>query len=240
MAQEKTQEGAAPGNGQDEIVQSDRDPGQTAEPAPSPEPEPTKPESAETSPADQPTPEQAPGAPESAQDRPEPDQAASEPQPAQPEEEPEPDELTTVQQVLRKLVNLIGIRAGIEVTRKENIYYANIKARHSNGLLIGRRGGTLRSIQYLTRLIVKQSCPQVPMIVVDVSGYRVRRDNFLRKKATAVARIVLETRREMALDLLNDKEMEIVQETLEPMSGIRVHALGTGARRNVIIALVTE
>ncbi|OYD16863.1 hypothetical protein CH330_01585 [candidate division WOR-3 bacterium JGI_Cruoil_03_51_56] len=155
-------------------------------------------------------------------------------------EKTKPDEPTAVRQTLQKLVNMVGIKAKIEVTERENAYYANIKARHSNGLLIGHRGGTLRSLQYLTRLIVKQEYPNALPITVDVSGYRLRRENFLRKKATAVARIVLETQREMALDLLTEKEMEIVRQALKPMAGIRVYALGTGTRRNVIIAPIAE
>lgn len=142
-----------------------------------------------------------------------------------------------VRNVLGDIVRHIGIRSRIEVAKQDNgTYYANIKARHSNGLLIGHRGGTLRAIQYLTRLIVKQYYPDVPPVTVDVSGYRVRRENFLRKKATAVAKIVKETGREMALDLLTEKEMEVVRDALSSMPEVRVYALGTGSRRNVIIA----
>ena len=151
--------------------------------------------------------------------------------------EPPPDEPSLVRIVLQKLIGHVGIKAKIEVAPQEGGgYYANIRTKHSNGLLIGRRGQTLRAIQYLTRLIVKQQYPDVPPIAVDVSGYRMRRENFLRKKATAVARIVLETRHEMALDLLTEKEMEVVQEALRVIPGIRVYAVGTGTRKNVIIA----
>ena len=58
--------------------------------------------------------------------------------------------------------------------------------------------------------------------MVDVGGYRLRRESFLSKKAEAVARIVLETRREMSLDLLTEKEMEIIVEHL------RGHPRGPG------------
>lgn len=165
------------------------------------------------------------------------------PEPAAPVEEPPPeklDEPAMVHKVLSTLIRLIGIKARIEISRNEQGYYANIKTRHSTGLLIGHRGGTLRSLQYLTRIIVRQDYPDVPVITVDVSGYRVRRENFLRKKATAVARIVMETGREMALDLLTEKEMEIVQDALKEMHTIRVYALGTGTRRNIIIAPTHE
>jgi len=94
----------------------------------------------------------------------------------------------------------------------------------------------MRSLQYVVRMIVKKHYPDVPTVTVDVSGYLARRENFLSKKATAVARIVVETRREMALDMLTEKEMETVEHALEAVPGVRVYALGTGMRRNVIIA----
>ena len=162
---------------------------------------------------------------------------AAAPAPSGPPVEEEPmDEQEYVHRVLSKLLSYIGIRTRVEITKTNESYYANIRTKHSNGLLIGRRGQTLRSLQYLTRVIVKQKFDAVPPITVDVSGYRLRRENFLRKKGTAVARIVLETHREMALDLLTEKEMELVVEALKPIEGIRVYAVGTGTRKNIIIA----
>lgn len=238
MAQEETTEGAVTGNGQDELAKSQAPaaPETAAAPAP-PEPEPAQ----HTPPPVEPVPPAAPEtpAPESVAPDTGPAEAPAEAAPAEPEPV-KPTEPEMVSRVLGDLIRLVGIKARIEVARNEQGYYANIKTRHSTGLLIGHRGGTLRSLQYLTRLIVRQDYPDVPVITVDVSGYRVRRENFLRKKATAVARIVMETGREMALDLLTEKEMELVQDALKTLPTIRVYALGTGTRRNVIIAPTHE
>lgn len=225
MVQEEVNEGAVAGNGAaPEIEESAADAAQPAGKAPeSPAPDAVPPAAPEVPAPEAETP--------AAEPTPEPDAPA----------EPLPDEPSLVRIVLQKLIGHIGIKAKIEVASQEDgSYYANIRTKHSNGLLIGRRGQTLRSIQYLTRLIVKQHYPEVPPIAVDVSGYRMRRENFLRKKATAVSRIVLETRREMALDLLTEKEMEVVQEALRTLAGIRVYAVGTGTKKNVIIAPTGE
>ncbi len=220
MAQEETKEGAVTGDGATTEVEH---PATDARSDTGAAPEPQPAEVATPPPGPEST--AAPPAAES----------------APPPPEPLPDEQTLIRNVLQKLIGYIGIKAKIEINRQDDqSYYTNIKTKHSNGLLIGRRGQTLRSIQYLTRLIVKQDYPDVPPIAVDVSGYRMRRENFLRKKATAVARIVLETKREMALDLLTEKEMEVVQEALRPMPNIRVYAVGTGTKKNVIIALTGE
>jgi spoIIIJ-associated protein len=138
--------------------------------------------------------------------------------------------------VVRTILELIGIRARVEVERARGEYYVNIKPQLSKGLLIGRRGTTLRSIQYLTRLIVRRKFPDVPPVMVDIGGYRLRRENFLCKKAEAVARIVLETKREMALDPLTEKERMIVEEHLKAIPEVRIYSVATGSKQNVIIA----
>lgn len=138
--------------------------------------------------------------------------------------------------VVRTLLELTGIRSRVDVERAGQEYYANIRPQASKGLLIGRRGGTLKAIQYITRLIVRRKYPDVPPIMVDVGGYRSRRESFLKKKAEAVARIVIETGREMALDPLTDKERQLVEEHLKSMPEVRVYSIASGARQNVIIA----
>jgi len=141
-----------------------------------------------------------------------------------------------IETVVRTLLELTGIRSRVDVEKAGQEYYANIRPQISKGLLIGRRGGTLKSIQYLTRLIIKRHYPDVPPIMVDVGGYRSRRESFLCKKAEAVARIVIETKREMALDPLTDKERIMVEEHLKIIPEVRVYAIATGSKQNVIIA----
>jgi len=141
-----------------------------------------------------------------------------------------------IEGVIRDLLNFIGVKAKIEVKKTDEGYYANIKSRYSNGLLIGRRGMTLKSIQYLTRVIVQRKYEEMPGLMVDVSGYRMRRENFLCKKATAIARIVLETGREMALDQLNDREFESVERALASLPDVKVYQVGSGIRKTIIIA----
>ncbi|MBA7547055.1 hypothetical protein ES705_39457 [subsurface metagenome] len=61
-------------------------------------------------------------------------------------------------------------------------------------------------------------------------------NNFLRKKAEAIACIVLQTGREMALDPLTKKEQQIVESKLSEIKGVKIYAIGKGVSKNVIIA----
>lgn len=149
---------------------------------------------------------------------------------------PTASEIDYIASVVQKLIGHIGIRAKVEVTKENEGYVANIKVKHSGAILIGKRGATLKAIQHLVRTIVRREYPKVGALVVDVAGYFKRRDNFLRKKAIAVAKIVTETQREMALDSLTEKEMAVVQEALKAEGlPVRVYAVGVGSRRQVVI-----
>lgn len=77
----------------------------------------------------------------------------------------------------------------------------------------------------------------MPTIIIDVGGYKQRRENFLRKKAQAIAKIVSESGREMMFDPLTDKERRIVEQTITEIEGVRCYTIGSGYRKNVIIAV---
>ncbi|MEO0130416.1 MAG: KH domain-containing protein [candidate division WOR-3 bacterium] len=142
-----------------------------------------------------------------------------------------------IQQVLKEFLSYFGVRAKVDVKEEKNGYYANIKAKPYAGLLIGRRGANLKAFQHLVRLMVKKRLGYFVPLILDVSGYRMRRINFLKKKAVAVAKIVLETKKEMPLDQLNDKEIAIVSETLNQIAGIKFYTIkATGNKKNLIIA----
>lgn len=142
------------------------------------------------------------------------------------------------EQLVEKIVNLMAIRAQARTKILEDgTHYVNLRTRHSDGLLIGRRGMTIISIQALANQIMKHRYPTMPIdIFVDVSGYRKKHEIFLRKKALAVAKIVAETKRDMALDLLTEKEFRMVENELAPLGTVRVHAVGTGTKKTVVIA----
>lgn len=140
---------------------------------------------------------------------------------------------------LQELTNFIltncGFRPTISISRDGKGLYCNIKTKHTDAILIGKKGETLWALQYLISRLMKRYHPNLK-ILVDVGGYRMRRNNFLKKKAEAIARIVLETGREMALDPLTKKEQQIVEGKLSEIKGVKIYTIGKGVSKNVIIA----
>jgi spoIIIJ-associated protein len=133
------------------------------------------------------------------------------------------------------LLTSCGFKPTITITKDDRGFYVNIKTRHTDAILIGKKGETLWALQYLISRLVKRFYPNLK-ILVDVSGYRMRRTNFLKKKAEAIARIVLQTGREMALDPLTKREQQIVEHKLSEIKGVKLYTIGKGVSKNVIIA----
>ena len=140
-----------------------------------------------------------------------------------------------LQEVTKYLLESCGFRPNISITKDDKGFYLNIKTRHADAILIGKKGETLWALQYIITRLMKRFHPNLK-ILVDVSGYRMRRTNFLKKKAEAIARIVLQTGREMALDPLTKREQQIVESKLNEIKGVKLYSIGKGASKNVIIA----
>jgi spoIIIJ-associated protein len=147
-----------------------------------------------------------------------------------------PTEAELVRQEVQYLVDHIGVRGRVEVEKRPEGWYANIRTRRPSHVLVGRHGATLEAIGHLVRLMVLKHYPNAPHVLVDAGGYRRRRANFLRAKASAVARLVLESGREMELEPATYEEMAVIQDELKSIPGVRARAVGDGHQRDIIIS----
>lgn len=101
------------------------------------------------------------------------------------------------------------------------------------GLLIGRRGETLRDLQYLLRLIVGRRIQGWANIIVDVEGYKQRREEQVRQMARRVADRVIATGRVAHLEPMNSYERRLVHLELRDVEGVTTKSSGEGERRKV-------
>ena len=108
------------------------------------------------------------------------------------------------------------------------------------GLLIGRRGETLRSLQYLVSLACGQQTGERVNILIDVAGYQERRYNSLRNLARRVARRVAERGRAITLEPMPANERRIVHLTLANSDDVSTASVGQGDQRKVVIEPLEE
>ena len=104
------------------------------------------------------------------------------------------------------------------------------------GALIGRRGETLAALQFLVNLILARKLEQRVSVLVDVEGYRVRRERSLRGLATRVAERVAANNQAVTLEAMPPAERRIVHLTLADHPAVQTFSTGVGDERKVVIA----
>lgn len=149
--------------------------------------------------------------------------------------------LSTTRVVLEELLERMEIRAQIDVEwgepsddRDDRPMLVNI---HGGDLtaLIGRKGETLSALQYITRLIVGKETQRMIPIVVDVDGFRARREEQLRRLARSMATQAVEQSRTMVLEPMPANERRIIHLELRDSTEVTTESTGEGDQRKVTV-----
>ncbi|GAB4434513.1 MAG: hypothetical protein Kow00120_00880 [Anaerolineae bacterium] len=142
---------------------------------------------------------------------------------------------------LEELLEKMEVRAKVHVHRAEpsndgeaTPWVLEIRGRDL-GILIGRRGETLASLQYITRLIASRDLQHRVNFIVDVEGYKARRATQLRKLAVRMAEQAIRRGRTVALEPMPPYERRIIHMTLRDNDSVRTESVGEGDRRKVTI-----
>ncbi|MBR3305810.1 MAG: KH domain-containing protein [Lachnospiraceae bacterium] len=105
------------------------------------------------------------------------------------------------------------------------------------GILIGKRGQTLDSLQYLTSLVVNKGTEEYVRVKVDTENYRRRRRETLEKLAKNIAFKVKRSRRPVALEPMNPYERRIIHSALQGDRYVTTHSEGDEPYRKVVVTL---
>jgi spoIIIJ-associated protein len=138
----------------------------------------------------------------------------------------------------------MGVHAGIEVHPAEgeeplvlNIRGADERSSSALSVLIGRRGETLAALQLLMHLVVSKQGDTRERVIVDVEGYRHRREENLRSMAQRIAQQVRTSGRAVTLEAMPPNERRIVHMALADFEDISTESEGEGDQRRVVVSL---
>jgi spoIIIJ-associated protein len=141
---------------------------------------------------------------------------------------------------LEKIVKFIIEDGEIQVINNEEVNTIVLGIKTSNpGVLIGRHGHTLDALQYIVNIIANKETeePERRKIIVDIEGYKERREDIVSKYAHEKAEIVKKTGKKIALCYMNPVERRIVHLVLQEEPLLSTYSEGTEPFRRVIIAL---
>ncbi len=108
-----------------------------------------------------------------------------------------------------------------------------------SGLLIGRKGETLRALQFLVNLVVNRDSTERVRVLMDVEQYRARREATLHEMALRVATRVVATGRSVSLEPMTAAERRVIHLALADHPQVSTQSSGFGDSRKVTIALGT-
>jgi spoIIIJ-associated protein len=102
-------------------------------------------------------------------------------------------------------------------------------------ILIGKRSETLNALQYITRLIVGKELERSVLIIIDVEGYRSRRERQLRQLAQRMAEQAIKTGRRQILEPMPPNERRIIHIELRGNKQVETESRGEEPHRKVTI-----
>ena len=105
------------------------------------------------------------------------------------------------------------------------------------GIIIGKRGQTLDSLQYLVNLVVNKGNAPYVSITLDTENYRERRKETLESLAFNLAKKVKHTGKNIVLEPMNPYERRIIHSALQNDRYVTTYSEGEEPYRNVVIAL---
>ncbi len=136
---------------------------------------------------------------------------------------------------LAAVLSGIGIHGKISSYREDDTIFVDVSGRDC-GAAIGRRGETLNAIQYLASLVANKVSEKRIRVVLDIAGYRKRREDSLVGLAERTAKKVRQTGRPFNLEPMNPAERRIVHSALQGFAGITTYSVGSDAQRHVVVA----
>lgn len=142
----------------------------------------------------------------------------------------------TAKEFLREMFVAMGIIVNIETELKEKQLLINLSG-SDMGILIGKRGQTLDSIQYLVNLVVNKGDAPYLSITLDTENYRQRRKETLESLAYNLAKKVKQTGKKVVLEPMNPYERRIIHSSLQNNKYVTTYSEGEEPYRNVVIAL---
>lgn len=146
-----------------------------------------------------------------------------------------------VRDFLNRLFENMNLNVEVEMNfdEEEKIIYVELKG-DEMGVLIGKRGQTLDSIQYLTSLVANKNRDEYIKIKMDTENYRERRKETIENLAKNIAIKVKKTRRPATLEPMNPYERRLIHAALQDDKYVETYSEGEEPFRKVIVNISKE
>ncbi len=138
---------------------------------------------------------------------------------------------------LRDVLDKMGVKAEIRVKEEDNIVKFALTG-PDMGILIGYRGETLDSLQYLVSLVLNKGHEnEYKRVILDTENYRLKREETLKRLARRIAEKVKTTEKQVKLEPMNPYERRIIHSALQNDPYVETYSEGDEPYRRVVVDL---
>jgi spoIIIJ-associated protein len=147
------------------------------------------------------------------------------------------DPVEITENFLNRILLSMKIKGDVLVRREDSCLKVEIININSSdmGIVIGKRGNTLDAIQYLLSLSVNRNRDDYIKVIVDIKGYRKKREETLIRLANRMAEKSKYSKRPVKLEPMNPYERRIIHSALQNVNGIATYSEGEEPYRRVVI-----
>ncbi len=123
-----------------------------------------------------------------------------------------------------------------EVTEENNVIKVDVKG-EDTGYLIGYRGEVLNSIQTVLSNIASKSSKEKARVIVNIGGFREKREKDLQNLAAKIAGTVIKTKKSITLEPMSAYERKIIHTKLQENDKVKTYSVGEEPYRKVVVSL---
>jgi spoIIIJ-associated protein len=149
------------------------------------------------------------------------------------------DPLEEAKKFLTQVSEQMGAPVEIEI-RRDGKQVNFVLTGEKIALLIGKRGQTLNSLQYLTQLVINRYSKQYLSVILDAEDYRNRRNETLMQLANRVAQKALKTGKDVSLEPMPSYERKVIHTALSENNRVKTSSDGTEPHRYVVITPIRK
>ncbi len=140
---------------------------------------------------------------------------------------------------LKEIFADMGIKVDLDIKHEANELSINLIG-DDMGIIIGKRGETLDSLQYITSLVVNRGEGSYVKVTLDTENYREKRFEALKTLALRIADKVTKTGRRHIFEPMNPYERRVLHAALQSHEAVTTYSIGEDPNRKVVVALKND
>lgn len=146
------------------------------------------------------------------------------------------DSIAFAQKYLEDILAFFGLNTVVTATCDEDVIELSVPSTHLNGFLIGQQGMTLRALQSVITMALRNKEAEVVRVSVDIANYKRHRAEQLEEQAREWCRHVLESGEPLELKPMNAVDRRVVHQVVSEYGALKTESVGEGRARHVVVS----